>query len=74
MSFAYFDPDDIICTRYDYTLARFKVERVVFNETLVNRWSKRQVLRLANRWPTRYEYYFSHFYPMDDLSFYLRRL
>ncbi len=73
-SFAYFDPDDVICTRYDYTLARFKVEKVVFNEGLVNRWTKRLVLRLANRWPSRYEYYFSHFYPLDDISFYLRRL
>lgn len=73
-SFAYFDPDDIICTRYDYTHARFKIEKVVFNETLVNRWTKKLVLKLANRWPSRYEYYFSHFYPLDDISFYLRRL
>ncbi len=73
-SFAYFDPDDIICQRYDYTLTRFKIENVVFNESLVNRWSKRQVLKLANRWPSRYEHYFSHFYHLDDVSFYLRRL
>ena len=73
-SFAYFDPDHIICTRYDYTLARFKPEKVVFNETLVNRWSKRIALKLANRWPERYEYYFSHFYPLDDISYYLRKL
>jgi SAM-dependent methyltransferase len=73
-AFAYFDPDDEICKRYDYTLARFKIERVVFNETLKNRWSKRMMLKLANRWPSRYEYYFSHFYPLDDISYYLRRI
>ena len=73
-SFAYFDPDDLICQRYDYSLARFKVEKTVFNETLANRWTKRLVLRLANRWPSRYEYYFSHLYPLDDISFYLRKL
>jgi SAM-dependent methyltransferase len=73
-SFAYFDPDDEICRRYEYTSARFKVEKLVFNETLVNRWSKRVMLKLANRWPSRYEYYLSHLYPLDDLSFYLRKV
>jgi SAM-dependent methyltransferase len=73
-SFGYFDPDDMLCTRYDYTTARFRTERIVFNETHTNRWSKRQVVRLANRWPSRYENHFSHFYPLDDLTFYLRRL
>ena len=73
-SFAYFDPDDDICTRYVYTLARFKPEKIVFNETLVNRWTKKIAIKLANRWLTRYEYYFSHFYPLDDITYYLRRV
>lgn len=73
-SFAYFDPDHIICIRYDYSLVRFKPEKIVFNETLENSWTKKIVLKLANRWPWRYEYYFSHFYPLDDISFYLRKL
>ena len=73
-SFNYFDPDDILCQRYDYTLARFKVEKVVFNETLKNRWFRQRVVNMANRWPSRYEYYASHLFPLDDLSFYLRRL
>ncbi len=73
-SFSYFDPDHIFCIRYDYTLARFKQEKIVFNETLTNRWTKKIVLMLANRWPWRYEYYFSQFYPLDDITFYLRKL
>jgi SAM-dependent methyltransferase len=73
-SFVYFDPDDEICRRYEYTSARFKVERLVFNEDLANRWTKRLMLKLANRWPSRYEYYLSHLYPLDELSFYLRKL
>lgn len=74
-SFAYYDPDHIICQRYDYTHARFKVERVVYNESLGRpRWTKRLMLRFANRWPERYDYYLSHLYPLDDLTFYLRRL
>lgn len=73
-SFAYFDPDHIICVRYDYSLARFKPEKIVFNETLATRWTKGIVLMVANHWPRRYEYYFSHYYPLDDISFYLRKL
>ena len=72
-SLAYFDPDHIFCRRYDYSSARFKQEKLVFNETLNNRWTKKLVLKLANRWPSRYEYYLSHFYPLDDISFYLRK-
>jgi len=73
-SFAYFDPDHITCIRYDYSLARFKLEKVVFNETLSNSWTKKLFLPIANRWPRGYEYYFSHLYPLDDISYYLRKL
>ena len=74
LSFAYFDPDHNICKRYDYTLARFKTEKIVFNETLSDRWTKNIVKKIANRWPWRYEYYMSHLYPLDDITFYLRRV
>lgn len=73
-SFAYFDPNHSFYIRYAYSLARFKVEKVIFNESLKNRWLKKIVLSLANKWPNYYEYYFSHFYPMDDISFYLRKV
>ena len=73
-SFAYFDPENPICERYAYSHARFKIEKLVFNETLPNRWTKRLVLKFANRWPSCYEYYFSHLYPLDDITFHLRRL
>lgn len=73
-SFAYFDPEHIICKRYDYTLARFKRERVVFNETLKNRWTQKIIIRFANKWPNRYEYYLSSVYPLDDISYYLRKV
>lgn len=74
-SFAFYDPDHMICIRYDYSLARFKQEKVVFNETLgTTRWTKRLVLKFANRWPLRYEHYLSHLYPLDDITYYLRRI
>ena len=71
-SFAYYDPDHIICQRYDYVKTRFKVERVVFNETLQDkRWTKRLMIKLANKYPNRYETYLSHLYPLDDITYYL---
>lgn len=73
-SFAYYDPDHIICKRYDYVKTRFKVERVVFNETLPNGWAKKILIKLANKWPNRYEYYLSHILPLDDITYYLRKI
>jgi len=73
-SFAYYDPDHIVCQQYDYVDARFKVDKVVFNETYDNGWLRRFFVALGNRWPHRYEYYLSHLYPLDEVSFYLHRL
>ncbi len=72
-SFAYYDPDHIICQRYDYTHARFVIESIVFNETLENRWTKKIMIKLANKYPHYYELYLSHLYPLDDITYYLRR-
>ena len=72
-SLAYFDPDHIICKRYEYSSARFKQEKIIFNETLQNRWPKKIFLKFANRWPWRYETYLSHLCPLDDITYYLRK-
>jgi predicted SAM-dependent methyltransferase len=73
-SFAFYDPDHVICQRYDYTLARFKTEKIVFNETLPGSLFKRILKAVANRWPGRYENYVSHLLPLDDITYYLRRI
>jgi len=73
-SFAFYDPDHIICQRYDYIETRFKVERVVFNETLETHALTRFVVTIANKWPNRYERYLSHFFPLDDITYYLRKI
>lgn len=73
-SFAYYDPNHVICQRYDYSKTRFKVERVVFNETLDSGRIKKIVIKLANRWPERYEFYLSHLFPLDDITYYLRAI
>lgn len=71
-SLSYFDPDHPHCLQYDYTLARFKVERRIFNESLKNGFIKRGILFLANLRPGAYERFLSHLYPLDDLTFYLK--
>jgi predicted SAM-dependent methyltransferase len=72
-SFAYFDPAHSFCDRYDYSTARFIQEKRIFNESFSNNLFKRLVIWIANRWPSGYEYYLSHIYPLDELSFYLRK-
>jgi len=72
-SFAYYDPRSKICMRYAYTDARFIVEKVIFNETLQNGPLKQLLMKLANRWPGRYECYLSHLLPLDDVTFYLKK-
>lgn len=73
-SFAYYDPDHIICQRYDYVTTRFKVERIIFNETIRSGRIKRLIIRLANKWPNHYESYLSHLFPLDDITYYLKKL
>jgi SAM-dependent methyltransferase len=72
-SFAYYDPRNEICIRYAYTDARFLVEKVIFNETLKNSPMKQLLMKLANRYPGKYEYYLSHLFPLDDITFYLKK-
>jgi len=73
-SFAYYDPDHIICQQYDYVDTRFKVEMIRFNETYDNGWLRTLIVKLANKWAHRYEYYLSHLFPLDEISFYLRKV
>jgi len=70
-SFAYFDPDHIICKLYKYSNVRFKIEKVVFNERMKNGFLKSSIISMANRWPARYETHLSHLFPLDELTYYL---
>ncbi len=71
-SFSYFDGEHVHSRLYNYSKARFRVERVVFNEGIKRGILAWMVTRLANCWPGRYERHLSHFFPLDCLSFYLR--
>jgi ubiquinone/menaquinone biosynthesis C-methylase UbiE len=72
-SMAYFDPQHSIAKRYDYTEARFHIEHIVFNETLESSKFKKLIVLLANKYPHRYERYLSHLYPLDDITYYLKK-
>lgn len=73
-SFSYFDPSHVICHRYDYTLARFSIESIAFNETIACRKVAKAVKFLANKWPQRYERFLGTIFPLDDISYHLRAI
>lgn len=71
-SFTYFDGEHVHSKLYNYSPARFRLERLVFNEGVERGLIARLVTRLANASPARYEKYLSHLIPLDCMSFYLR--
>ena len=73
-TFEIFDPESTVSTQYDYTRLRFKKEKIVFNERLSNGFVKGMIIKYANKNPFKYEYYFSHLIPLDELSYYLRKV
>ena len=73
-SFDYYDPDTLICRRYDYTSVRFRIKKIVFNESLGGNFLKKLVIKYANMQPHRYEAYLSTLLPLDDISFLLEKI
>lgn len=77
-SFSYFDPEHLHHKLYNYSKATFKIEKIIFNEMIARRgslgWFFGLLKIIANKWPGRYETYFSHLMPLDSLTFYLKTL
>jgi SAM-dependent methyltransferase len=73
-SFAYFDPDNLICEQYSYSTKRFKIKRIRFNEGLENGLLKRVIKSFANHFPIQYEFKLSQFFPLDELTFTLEKI
>lgn len=71
-SFAYFDPNSPISKIYPYSEARFTPENIIFNENIITRPLMSIIKVLGNKWPSRYERFLSHIFPLDDLTFYLK--
>jgi SAM-dependent methyltransferase len=73
-TFHHFDPEHPYSKLYPYSKAKFKVERVVFNENIKRGLVYSLIKAVANRWPQRYEWHLSHLFPLDELTFYLRTI
>ena len=74
-SFAFYDPNDPICKRYEYSTARFETVSIIFDEHHENPSIIRKlVIKFANRFPRRYEIYLSHFFPLDMITYNLKKL
>ena len=77
-SFSYFDPEHVHHRLFNYSQAKFKVEKIVFNENIRHVGALRiyyGILKmLANHFPTHYEVYLGNILPLDDLTFHLRTI
>ena len=73
-TFYHFDPSHPYHGLYPYSPAHFRVEAVVFNERITRGPVRTLAKWFANRWPVRYEDWFSHLVPLDELTFRLRTL
>jgi hypothetical protein len=74
-SFAFYDPNDPICKRYQYTTARFITVSILFDEIYENpRYLRKIIIKIANRFPRKYEIYLSHFFPLDMIQYTLKKI
>lgn len=74
-SFSFYDPNDPICKRYEYTKARFITVSILFDETNDNpSLIRKLIIKLANRFPRKYEIYLSHIFPLDMITYTLKKI
>lgn len=69
-SFDFYIKGTKIYDRYKYTDIEFKLQKRLFDYELGNPGLlKKLLINLANRYPSYYEFYFSHIIPLHQLSF-----
>jgi predicted SAM-dependent methyltransferase len=77
-SFSYFDPSHIHHTLYNYSNCLFETKKIKFNEDFEDNGLKglfnKLFLHFCNKYPNFYEHYLSHFFPLDELTFYLKTI
>jgi predicted SAM-dependent methyltransferase len=77
-SFTYFDPEHVHSKLYNYSQAKFKTERIVFNEYIQHQGMLKYYYRLlktfAEKWPVQYETHLSSVFPLDTITFYLKTI
>lgn len=72
--FNYFDPSHPFSTKYCYTSAKFKVNKIEFDREFkesVMGFIHRSIVKFAEAKTAFYEYRLSHLYPLNSLTFYL---
>ena len=76
--FNYFDPSHPFQKKYQYSYAKFKVEKISFDKEWIDNknrsWFHRRLIKLAEKNPTFYEARLSHLFPLNSLTFYLKVL
>jgi predicted SAM-dependent methyltransferase len=76
--FNYFDPSHPFQKKYQYSYAKFKVEKICFDEEWIKNkkcsWLHKQLIRLAERKQIFYESRLSHLLPLNSITFYLKVL
>ena len=75
LSFDFYDPDNPICSRYRYSTARYHTKNVYLDHDLDDTGLIKKFIRsLENRWPKKYESYFSHIFILDKITYLLIKL
>ncbi len=73
--FDYFNPESPLCQRYQYSKARFDIIRIQFDREWVKKgFIHKRIVNYAEKNLLRYESKFSHLYPLNSLTYYLRTL
>lgn len=73
--FNYFDPSHIFQQKYQYSKAKFKIEKMLFDREWLDKKNYRffhgLLMKFANKRPDTYEARLSHIFPLNSLTFYL---
>jgi predicted SAM-dependent methyltransferase len=73
--FNYLDPAHPFQQKYQYSKAKFKVEKIYFDEAWFKSkktsWFHKQLIKFAEKKPAFYEYRLSHLFPLNSLTFIL---
>lgn len=75
--FDYFDPDNIFSSKYNYSHAKYKIKKKVFDREWENKKISKihkHYLNMANKNPKKYEFRYSHIYPLNSLTFTLETM
>lgn len=76
--FNYFDPKHFLCQKYQYSSAKFAVEKIEFDREWKEKGNMnflhRRLVKIAEGKTMFYENKISHLFPLNSITFYLRVL